>query len=127
MGIILARLFPPNFEPPRDIPDLSGKKYSYPQVMIMTGGNTGIDYETVKQLVLRNTKLPALKKSYEETNIPTRVINTSSGVHWPALNDGIESVSLKGGPERDARVKKKGNLRVRDRVEMQSYVIWHIV
>ncbi|KAJ6529842.1 NAD(P)-binding protein [Mycena capillaripes] len=200
MGVVLARLFPPSFLPQRDMPDLSG------QVIIVTGGNTGIGYETVKQLLLKNAKvylgarspekaaaaikrledetknaaiflhldladlrsvrkaadtflaqesrldilfnnggvmisppdqltaqcydlqfgtnvighffltemlLPALKKSYEDTNVPARIVNTSSQVHNSAYGNGIEFVSLKGGPERDAWVKLKGNIMVR--------------
>ncbi|KAJ7909046.1 hypothetical protein B0H13DRAFT_2330750 [Mycena leptocephala] len=200
MGIILARLFPPKFQPEREMPDLSGK------VIIVTGGNTGIGYETVKQLLLKNAKvylaarsperadaaikrleeetqkspifleldladltsvrkaadaflsqesrldilfnnggvmisppdqvtaqgydlqfgtnvighflftellLPALTKSYDETKVPARVLHTSSTMHNNAPGNGIEFVSVKGGSERDAWVKKKGNLMVR--------------
>ncbi|KAJ7756696.1 hypothetical protein B0H16DRAFT_1538722 [Mycena metata] len=73
MGVALARLLPPKFRPERDIPDLSGK------TIIVTGGNTGIGYETVKQLLLKNAKVylaarspekatAAIKKLEEETN-----------------------------------------------------------
>ncbi|KAJ7725305.1 NAD-binding protein [Mycena maculata] len=54
--------------------------------------------------------IPALTKSYEETKVLARIINTSSIGHQSAPGDGIEFVSLKGGPERDAWVKKAGSL-----------------
>ncbi|KAJ7613242.1 NAD(P)-binding protein [Mycena polygramma] len=52
--------------------------------------------------------LPALAKSYEETKIPARVLHTSSIGHKFAPRDGMDFVSLKGGSERDAWIKKKG-------------------
>ncbi|KAF7328512.1 Short-chain dehydrogenase/reductase family protein [Mycena venus] len=164
MGVVLARLFPPTFQPERDMPDLSG------QVRLVTGGNTGIGYETVRQLLLKNVKvylgarspekgaaaikrledetkngvmisppeqltaqnydlqfgtnvighffltellLPAFTESYKVANVPARVINVSSMVHSTAYGKGIEFVSLKGGPKRDAWVKEKGNIMVR--------------
>ncbi|KAJ6476509.1 hypothetical protein C8R47DRAFT_1141652 [Mycena vitilis] len=194
MGVIMARMSPPKFNPARDIPDLSGK------VILVTGGNTGIGYETIKQLLLKNAKvylaarspekaaaaikqleeetkktaiflqldladlpsirksadtflsleprldilfnnggvmsapvdmltaqnldlqfgtnvighffltellLPALTKSYEETQVPARVLHTSSAAHKSAPGSGVELASLKGGPERDAWIKKQ--------------------
>lgn len=46
-------LFPPKptYDPATDMPDLTGK------VAIVTGGNTGIGFETVKQLLLKNSKV----------------------------------------------------------------------
>ncbi|KAF8195292.1 hypothetical protein K438DRAFT_1760948 [Mycena galopus ATCC 62051] len=170
MGSIIARLSPPSFRPERDIPDLSGK------IILVTGGNTGIGYETIKQLLLKNAKvylaarspekaaaaikrleyethrraiflqldladlrsvrrsaetflaqearldilfnnglqrkittfLPALTNSYQHTQTLARVINTSSRAHASALGNGLDYVSLKGGPERDAWIKKMG-------------------
>ncbi|TFK96602.1 NAD-P-binding protein [Pterulicium gracile] len=56
MGItysILTEIFPPKsqFDPERDIPDLSD------QVMIVTGGYTGIGYHTVKALLVKGAKV----------------------------------------------------------------------
>ncbi|KAJ7809844.1 NAD-P-binding protein [Mycena olivaceomarginata] len=60
MGAVLARIFPPSFRPERDIPDLSGK------IVLVTGGNTGIGYETVKQLLLKNAKVYLAARSVDK-------------------------------------------------------------
>ncbi|KAJ7250169.1 hypothetical protein B0H12DRAFT_1210963 [Mycena haematopus] len=182
----LSLLYPPSskFEPQRDMPDLSGK------VAVVTGGNAGIGFHTVKHLLLENATgaeaieklaadigrkpiflqldladlasvrraatsflsqesqldilfnnggvmvtplaqltaqnqdlqfgtnvtghyfltellLPALTSSYHATQVPARVINTSSSSHTDACpGTGIDFVSLKGGPARDAWLKK---------------------
>ncbi|KAJ7493609.1 NAD(P)-binding protein [Mycena latifolia] len=46
-------VFPPSptFEPERDMPDLSGK------ITLVTGGNAGIGYHTVKYLLMKNAKV----------------------------------------------------------------------
>ncbi|KAJ6574398.1 hypothetical protein B0H19DRAFT_1020919 [Mycena capillaripes] len=51
---------PPSFRPERDMPDLSGK------IIMVTGGNTGIGYETVKQLLLKNAKVYLAARSPEK-------------------------------------------------------------
>ncbi|KAJ7100925.1 NAD(P)-binding protein [Mycena belliarum] len=196
MGSIRAHVCPPPFLPERDMPDLTGK------ITLVTGGNTGIGYQTVKQLLLKNatvylaartpdkaaaaikqleeeTKrtavflqldladlrsvrtaaevflaketrldilfnnagvmncptskltaqnhdlqfgtnvighffltellIPALTRSYEETKVPARILNTSSIGHELAPGDGVDFASLKGGPERDAWLKATGD------------------
>ncbi|KAJ7219886.1 NAD-P-binding protein [Mycena haematopus] len=60
MGSILARLSPSPFNPQRDIPDLSGK------VVIVTGGNTGIGYHTVEELLKKNAKVYLAARSQEK-------------------------------------------------------------
>ncbi|KAJ6509687.1 NAD(P)-binding protein [Mycena vulgaris] len=55
-------LYPPSstFEPARDMPDLSGK------ITLVTGGNAGIGYHTVKQLLLKNAKVYLAARSAEK-------------------------------------------------------------
>ncbi|KAJ7225004.1 NAD(P)-binding protein [Mycena rebaudengoi] len=55
-------LFAPTskFIPERDIPDLSGK------IALVTGGNTGLGYHTVKQLLLKNAKVYLAARSAEK-------------------------------------------------------------
>ncbi|KAJ7506876.1 NAD(P)-binding protein [Mycena galericulata] len=60
MGAVFARMSTPAFRPERDMPDLSGK------VTLVTGGNTGIGYETVKQLLLKNAKVYLAARSPEK-------------------------------------------------------------
>ncbi|KAJ7896597.1 NAD-P-binding protein, partial [Mycena leptocephala] len=62
MAGLLARLFPPSFLPERDLPDLSGK------TVLVTGGNTGIGYQTVKQLLLKNAKVYLAARSPEKAS-----------------------------------------------------------
>ncbi|KAJ7731790.1 putative short-chain dehydrogenase, partial [Mycena maculata] len=48
--------------------------------------------------------IPTLTKSYEETKVPACIINTSSFGHRFAPGDGINFISLEGGPKRGAWV-----------------------
>ncbi|KAJ7447403.1 hypothetical protein FB451DRAFT_1375610 [Mycena latifolia] len=52
---------------------------------------------------------PALTKSCKEAKVPARIINTSSISHRFTLGNGVDFATLKGGPERDAWIKKAGN------------------
>jgi retinol dehydrogenase-12 len=60
---VIQQAFPP---PPTwgvdDIPDLTGK------VILVTGGNTGIGKETVKQLLVRNAKVYLAARSAQKAN-----------------------------------------------------------
>ncbi|KAJ7235393.1 NAD-binding protein [Mycena rebaudengoi] len=60
MGNLLPTLFPSHFISERDIPDLSGK------IILVTGGNSGIGYETVKQLLAKNAKVYLAARSAEK-------------------------------------------------------------
>jgi len=54
--------------------------------------------------------LPALKRSTAVHGVKARVVNTSSSGHAFAPNDtGIDWTVLRGGPERDAAIKKWGS------------------
>ncbi|KAJ7500507.1 hypothetical protein B0H11DRAFT_2275759 [Mycena galericulata] len=59
---ISTDLYPPTskFEPGRDIPDLSGK------IVLVTGGNVGIGYYTVKELLLKNAKVYLASRSAQK-------------------------------------------------------------
>ncbi|KAJ7205901.1 hypothetical protein C8J57DRAFT_1404980, partial [Mycena rebaudengoi] len=60
MGNLLPTLFPSHFISECDIPDLSGK------IILVTGGNSGIGYETVKQLLAKNAKVYLAARSAEK-------------------------------------------------------------
>ncbi|KAJ7276846.1 hypothetical protein C8J57DRAFT_1584218 [Mycena rebaudengoi] len=55
--------------------------------------------------------IPALTASQKASNVPARVINTSSSGHKFAPAGTIEFDSLLGGPARDALIKKWGSSR----------------
>ncbi|KAJ7205155.1 hypothetical protein B0H12DRAFT_458628 [Mycena haematopus] len=81
----------------------------------LTAQNQDLQFGTnvIGHFFLTELLLPALTKSYEETQVPSRVINTSSSGHQFAPGNGVDFASLKGGPERDAWIKKKGNFFAR--------------
>ncbi|KAJ7663542.1 hypothetical protein B0H17DRAFT_1092716 [Mycena rosella] len=68
-------VFPPSstFEPERDMPDLSGK------ITLVTGGNAGIGYNTVKQLLLKNAKVYLAARSADKAAEAIRKLNTETG------------------------------------------------
>jgi NAD(P)-dependent dehydrogenase (short-subunit alcohol dehydrogenase family) len=66
MGILFSK----KFDPSTDLPDLTGK------VVIVTGGNAGIGYSTIKHLARRGAKVsPLLENEGDCTLTP------STGVH----------------------------------------------
>ncbi|KAJ7612618.1 hypothetical protein FB45DRAFT_302021 [Roridomyces roridus] len=72
MGGVLALLARPSFVPERDMPDLSGK------VVLVTGGNTGIGYHTVKQLLLKNAKVYIAGRSAERVAAAIKSLETET-------------------------------------------------
>ncbi|KAJ7248661.1 NAD-binding protein [Mycena rebaudengoi] len=79
---------------------------------MLTTQNHDLQFGTnvIGHYFLTELLIPALTASYDETQVPARVINTSSIGHQMAPKAGIELKSLKGGPSRDAWVKKTGGL-----------------
>ncbi|KAJ6565478.1 NAD-P-binding protein [Mycena vulgaris] len=78
----------------------------------LTAQNHDLQFGTnvLGHFFLTELLIPALTKSYEETKIPARIIHTSSIGHQMAPGDGLEYVSLKGGPARDAWLKAAGSV-----------------
>ncbi|KAF7367063.1 Short-chain dehydrogenase/reductase family protein [Mycena sanguinolenta] len=72
MTSLFVHLFPPSFLSERDMPDLSGK------VVLVTGGNTGIGYETVKQLLLKNAKVYLAARSQEKATAAIKRLETET-------------------------------------------------
>ncbi|KAJ7455116.1 NAD(P)-binding protein [Mycena latifolia] len=81
----------------------------------LTAQNYDLQFGTnvIGHFFLTELLIPALTKSYEETHVPARIINTSSFGHRFAPGNGVEFATLKGGPERDAWIKKAGNFKGR--------------
>ncbi|KAJ7612630.1 hypothetical protein FB45DRAFT_302098 [Roridomyces roridus] len=72
MGNVLALLGSPSFVPERDIPNLTDK------VVVVTGGNTGIGYQTVKQLLLKNAKVYIAGRSAERVAAAIESLETGT-------------------------------------------------
>ncbi|KAK1232740.1 short-chain alcohol dehydrogenase [Marasmius sp. AFHP31] len=77
MGVLLdylAQSFPPkskfNVE---DIPDLTGK------VIVVTGGNTGIGYETIKALLPKNAKVYMASRSEDKAKVAISWLKKETG------------------------------------------------
>ncbi|KAJ7476685.1 NAD(P)-binding protein [Mycena latifolia] len=63
----------PKFNPTRDVPDLSGK------ITLVTGGNSGIGYETVKVLLLKNAKVYLAARSPAKAKEAIAQLETETG------------------------------------------------
>jgi len=72
---ISQTMFPPSskFEPTRDIPDLTGK------VVIVTGGNTGIGFHTVRELLLKNAKVYLAARSLSKAKEAIEKLEKETG------------------------------------------------
>jgi NAD(P)-dependent dehydrogenase (short-subunit alcohol dehydrogenase family) len=82
----------PKFEPIRDIPDLSGKVNTIPffknirvaglntpQIILITGGNSGIGYETVKMMLRKNSRVYLAARSPSKGNEAIAQLETETG------------------------------------------------
>ncbi|KAF8191666.1 hypothetical protein K438DRAFT_1721189 [Mycena galopus ATCC 62051] len=63
----------PKFDPARDIPDLSGK------IILVTGGNSGIGYETVKALLLKGATVYLAARSSSKGKAAIAELETETG------------------------------------------------
>ncbi|KAJ7112766.1 NAD-P-binding protein [Mycena crocata] len=74
----------------------------------LTAQNHDLQFGTnvIGHFFLTELLLPALIKSHEVAGAPARVIHTSSIGHTMAPGSGLASATLRGGPERDAWLKK---------------------
>ncbi|KAK7018166.1 short-chain dehydrogenase/reductase family protein [Favolaschia claudopus] len=77
MASLLPWLFPPKFVPERDIPGLSGK------IALVTGGNTGLGYQTVKHLLLHNATVYLLARS------PTKAASALASLKQETGKDAV--------------------------------------
>ncbi|KAF8191927.1 hypothetical protein K438DRAFT_1590635 [Mycena galopus ATCC 62051] len=88
-----------------------GVMISPPEMLTAQGHDLQFGTNCIGHFFFTELLLPALIQSHEETNIRARIINVSSVAHSFAPGNGIEFVTLKGGPERDAWVKKAGSMK----------------
>ncbi|KAF7360538.1 Short-chain dehydrogenase/reductase family protein [Mycena venus] len=79
------------------------------EMLTAQGHDLQFGTNVIGHFFLTELLLPALTKSHQETNVRARILNTSSIGHQMAPGNGIDFVSLKGGPERDAWIKEKRN------------------
>ncbi|KAH7872559.1 NAD-P-binding protein, partial [Lentinula edodes] len=73
-GSYIAQSFPPSSKfMVRDIPDLSG------WIIIVTGGNTGIGYEIIKAVLLKNAKVYMATRSSEKAAVAIARLKVETG------------------------------------------------
>ncbi|KAJ7136814.1 hypothetical protein C8R44DRAFT_868920 [Mycena epipterygia] len=89
---------------------------------MLTAQNYDLQFGTnvIGHFFLTQLLLPALTQSYKKTNVPARIINTSSIGHQMAPGNGMEAKSIKGGPAHDAWLKKTGGFMGTWRLYAQS-------
>ncbi|KAJ7236111.1 NAD(P)-binding protein [Mycena rebaudengoi] len=85
MGNLLPTLFPSHFISECDIPNLSGK------IILVTGGNSGTGYETVKQLLAKNAKPRGGDKKKRAIFIPLDLADLHSRLDILFNNGGVMS------------------------------------
>ncbi|KAH8823762.1 NAD-binding protein [Flagelloscypha sp. PMI_526] len=84
MGQMFSQAFPPKskYDPARDMPDLKGK------VFLVTGGNSGIGYATIKVLLQKNAKvyLAARSEAKASAAIEKLKVETKKEPHFLKLD-----------------------------------------
>ncbi|KAJ7610502.1 hypothetical protein FB45DRAFT_844620 [Roridomyces roridus] len=93
-----------------------------PDLITAQGYDLQFGTNVIGHWFLTELLLPALTKSYEQSQVPARIINVSSVGHIWAPGNGMDAVCLKASPERDAWVKKQGMFRARWRLYAQSKI-----
>ncbi|KAF7303594.1 NAD(P)-binding protein [Mycena indigotica] len=89
MGLFWSQYFPPKATfGVDDIPDLTG------QVILVTGGNSGIGFETVKALLAHNAKVYLAARSKSKA---TEAINALEAATGNALSFGRFGFCERGG------------------------------
>ncbi|GAA6043646.1 hypothetical protein JCM8097_000854 [Rhodosporidiobolus ruineniae] len=111
-SMISETFFPPDskFDAERDIPNLSGK------VALVTGANTGVGFETAKQLVLKDAKVYVGARSEERARSAIEQLEEAvkeKGAHGEAVwlkLDLADLDSVKAAAEEFKRKEKKVDL-----------------
>ncbi|KAG8896161.1 hypothetical protein FRC01_011966, partial [Tulasnella sp. 417] len=90
MASLISETFPPKpqFNPDRDIPDLSGK------VIIVTGGNTGIGKQTIRALLSKNAKVYMAARSKAKAEAAIAEVSKSIRLSLPRGVTGKDALFL---------------------------------
>ncbi|KAJ7612595.1 hypothetical protein FB45DRAFT_1036817 [Roridomyces roridus] len=88
--------------------DESGVFSGPPETLTAQGLDLEFGTNVLGHFFFTQLLLPALTKSSQYNKVPARVINTSSFFHPFAPGPGVDFITVKGGPERDAWIKKAG-------------------